>query len=102
MGGQPATQGHGKVWAHAATKGLSGSLVPPQPGSVLTSVTHVAFKGHKDAHSVWVATCGHAGEGGLCQHRGLTDLNDLHPAQSHGDIQDRTAAKSHAWVQGLS
>lgn len=50
MGRQPATQGHGKVWAHAATKGLSGSLVPPQPGSVLTSVTHVAFKGHKDAH----------------------------------------------------
>lgn len=39
---------------------VSGSVAPPQPGSVLMSMDHAATKGHINTQDL-TATCGHEG-----------------------------------------
>ena len=61
MGSQLATWSHGIVQTCAAAKGLIWIMVLLQLESMLTFVTHVATKGHKDAqclgYHLWLYRC---------------------------------------------
>lgn len=88
-----ATWDHGDILDLAAAGIISGSMDEPQLGSMLMSLTHVAFNGQEDAPGLDHCLC-LVGAATWTKSDWLTSTVNC----GHGIFQTRALSRGHVWV----